>query len=105
MFSAYLKSNSTLPSLLFLQATAIELLLMVGRFGKPSMFVLVPNNSGCGNELFFLLVEGIASSLLEQIEPPSGFPQPITREKFLCYHATFTNPSVVFFHYNDAHIP
>jgi hypothetical protein len=23
----------------------------------------------------------------------------------LCYHATFTNPSVVFFHYNDAHIP
>jgi hypothetical protein len=41
---------------------------MVGRFGKPSMVVIVPNNSGCGDKLSFLLVEGISSSVFEHSE-------------------------------------
>jgi hypothetical protein len=55
---------------------------MVGRFGTPSILVMVPNNSGCGDKLSFLLVEGISSSLLEQIESPSELLQPFTKEKF-----------------------
>jgi hypothetical protein len=59
---------------------------MVGRFGTPSMLVVVPNNSGrCGDKLSFLLVEGISSSPLEQIESPLELLQPITKEKILCY--------------------
>jgi hypothetical protein len=58
---------------------------MVGRFGTPSMLVIVPNNSGCGDKLSFLLVEGISSSLLEEIESSSELLQPFTKEKFLCY--------------------
>jgi hypothetical protein len=85
MLSAFSKSNSTLPSLFFLPATIVEVLLLVGRFGTPSMLVMVPNNSGCGDKLSFFLVEGISSSLLEEIESPSELLQPITKEKFLCY--------------------
>jgi len=69
------------------------------------MLVMVPNNSGGGDKLSFLLVEGISSSLLEQIESPSELLQPFTKLKFLCYHATFTNPSVAFVHSSDAHHP
>jgi hypothetical protein len=66
---------------------------MVGRFGTPSMLVMVAHNSNGGDELSFLLVEGISSSLLEgissslleHIESPSEPLQPITKEKFLCY--------------------
>jgi hypothetical protein len=78
---------------------------MVGRFGTPSILVMVPNNSGRGDKLSFLLVEGISSSLLEQIESPSELLQPVIKLKFLCYHATFTNPSVAFVHFSDAHRP
>jgi hypothetical protein len=46
---------------------------------------MVPNNSGCGDKLSFLLVEGISSSLLEQIESPWELLQPFAKEKILCY--------------------
>jgi hypothetical protein len=78
---------------------------MVGRFVTPSMLVMVPNNSGRGDKLSFLLVEGNSSSLFEQIESPLELLQPITKVKFLCYHATFRNPSVAFVHSSDAHHP
>jgi hypothetical protein len=58
---------------------------MVGRFGTSSMLVMVPNNSGGGDKLSSLLVEGISSSLLEEIESSSELLQPFTKEKFLCY--------------------
>jgi len=58
---------------------------MVGRFRTPSMLVIVPNDSSCGDKLSFLLVEGMSSSLLEQIESPLELLQPFTKEKFLCY--------------------
>jgi len=58
---------------------------VVGRFGTPSMLVMVARNSNCGDKLSFLLVEGISSSLLDHIESPSELLQPITKEKFLCY--------------------
>jgi hypothetical protein len=58
---------------------------VVGRFGTPSMLVTVAHNSNCGDKLSFLLVEGISSSPLEQIESPSELLQPITKEKILCY--------------------
>jgi hypothetical protein len=85
MFSAFSKSNSTLPSLFFLRATIVELLLVVGRFGTPSMLVMVACNSNCGDKLSFLLVEGISLSLLDRIESPSELLQPFTKEKFLYY--------------------
>jgi hypothetical protein len=58
---------------------------MVGKFGTPSMLVIVQNNCGCGDKLSFLLVEGISSSLLEQLESLSELLQPFKKEKFLCY--------------------
>jgi hypothetical protein len=57
---------------------------VVGRFGTPSMLVMVAHNSNRGDKLSFLLVEGISSSLLEHIESPSEPLQPITKEKILC---------------------
>jgi hypothetical protein len=58
---------------------------VVGRFGTPSMLVMVAHNSNCGDKLSFLLVEGISSSLIEHVESPSELLQPITKEFFLCY--------------------
>ncbi len=69
------------------------------------MLVMVPNNSGRGDKLSFLLVEGISSSLFEQIASPLKLLQRFTKLKFLCCHATFRNPSVAFVHSSDAHHP